>query len=283
MSTRKTINIDPKKQGGLLKLIVPGFIILIALLVLTNTTFVTIDPGEKGIVFKRFAGGLDKDAAPLNQGFKIIMPWNKIYIYDVRIQEHFQEMTVLSKNGLNIEVDLSARYRPHSGKIAFLHDEIGKDYLTTIIIPELRSATREIIGKYLPDELYSTKRETIQQEIFTRTKDKVEKNYLVIDDILIRGVKLPQTLQEAIERKLKEEQSSLEYEFKLERERKEAERRLIEAQAKADANDILTRSLNDKILRDKGIEATLQLAQSPNSKVVIVGGGGDGLPLILNN
>jgi len=283
MSTRKTINLDPKRKGGLMKLLIPGFIILIVLLILTNTTFVTIDPGEKGIVFKRFAGGLDKDQPPLSQGFRVIMPWNKVYIYDVRIQEHFEEMTVLSKNGLNIEVDLSVRYRPIESDIADLHDEIGKDYLNTIIKPELRSATREIIGKYLPDELYSTKRETIQQEIYERTRDKVESNHLIIDDILIRGVQLPQTLQDAIERKLKEEQSSLEYEFRLERERKEAERRLIEAQAKADANEILTQSLNDKILRDKGIEATLQLAQSPNSKVVIVGGGGDGLPLILNN
>lgn len=284
MTTRKSINIDPQKRPNLSKFILPGFIVLMALLVLSNTTFVTIDPGEKGIVFKRFAGGLDKEAAPLNQGFKVIMPWNKLYIYDVRIQEQFLEMTVLSKNGLNIAVDLSVRYRPDPGKIAYLHDEIGKDYLQTIIIPELRSATREIIGKYLPDELYSTKRETIQQEIYERTKQKVEKNYIVIDDILIRGVSLPQTLQEAIERKLKEEQASLEYEYKLERERKEAERKLIEAQAKADANKILTQSLNDKILRDKGIEATLQLATSPNSKVVVVGGaGGDGLPLILNN
>ena len=283
MSTRKTINIDPKRPGGLMKLVIPGFIILIVLLVLTNTTFITIDPGEKGIVFKRFAGGLDKTATPLSQGFKVIMPWNKVYIYDVRIQEHFQEMSVLSKNGLTIDVDLSCSYRPDPTRIGYLHDGIGVDYLTTIIIPELRSATREIIGKYLPDELYSTKREIIQEEIFARTKEKVEKNFLIIDDILIRGVALPQTLQEAIQRKLKEEQSSLEYEFKLERERKEAERRLIEAQAKADANDILTKSLNNMILRDKGIEATIKLAQSPNSKVVIVGGGGDGLPLILNN
>ncbi|GLR19260.1 prohibitin family protein [Portibacter lacus] len=282
MTTRKTINLDPQRKGGLAKLLIPGFIILIIIMILSNTTFVTIDPGEKGIVFKRFSGGLDKEAAPLSQGFRVIMPWNKVYIYDIRMQEHFEKMTVLSKNGLNIEVELSCRYRPISAEIAYLHDEIGKDYLGTIILPELRSATREIIGKYLPDELYSTKRETIQLEIFERTKDKVEKNHLIIDDILIRGVKLPQTLQDAIERKLKEEQSSLEYEFRLTSERKEAERRLIEAQAKADANEILSKSLNEKILRDKGIEATLKLAESPNSKVVIVGGS-DGLPLILNN
>lgn len=282
MSTRKTINIDPKKGGGLFKFLVPIFIILVVFLVLTNTTFVTIDAGEKGVVFKRFGGGLDKDKV-LDQGFKVIMPWNKLFKYNVRVQEHFEEMSVLSKNGLNIEVDLSCRYNPMPDKIGFLHDEVGKDYLTTIIKPELRSATREIIGKYLPDELYSTKREVIQDEIFQRTKEKTSQKYIEIDDILIRGVKLPQTLQEAIERKLKEEQASLEYEFRLERERKEAERRLIEAQAKADANRILSASLTDKILQDKGIEATLQLANSPNSKVVIVGGSEGGLPLILNN
>jgi len=90
-------------------------------------------------------------------------------------------------------------------------------------------------------------------------------------------------LKSAIEQKLEEEQMSFQYEFKLDRERKEAERKIIEAQAKADANKILNASLSDKILKDKGIEATLKLAQSPNSKIVIVGGHGDGLPLILNN
>ena len=140
-----------------------------------------------------------------------------------------------------------------------------------------------MIGKYLPEELYSSKREAIQEEIFQRTTTAIAKKNLILDAVLIREVVLPQTLRDAIERKLKEEQSSLEYEFKLERERKEAERKVIEAQAKADANRILNASLTKMILQDKGIEATLELAKSPNSKVVIVGGGEGGLPLILNN
>ena len=107
--------------------------------------------------------------------------------------------------------------------------------------------------------------------------------YIVIDAILIREVALPEKLKASIEQKLQEEQLSFQYEFKLDRERKEAERKIIEAEAKAASNRILNASLTDKILRDKGIEATLELAQSPNSKVVIVGSGDDGLPLILGN
>ncbi len=140
-----------------------------------------------------------------------------------------------------------------------------------------------MIGKYLPEELYSTKREAIQDEIFQRTLTSVAEKNITIDAVLIREVTLPETLQAAIERKLKEEQSSLEYEYRLEKERKESERRVIEAQAKADANRILNASLTSNILKDKGIEATLELANSPNSKVIIVGGGEEGLPLILGN
>ena len=101
--------------------------------------------------------------------------------------------------------------------------------------------------------------------------------------MLIRDVGLPEKLKQAIERKLEQEQSSLEYEFRLTRAEKEAERQRIEAEGKAAANRILSQSLTDKVLKDKGIEATLRLAESPNSKVIVVGGGGEGLPLILGN
>ncbi|RMD72064.1 MAG: prohibitin family protein, partial [Bacteroidetes bacterium] len=178
--------------------------------------------------------------------------------------------------------DLSYRYQPMPEKIGYLHDEIGPDYHRRIIIPEIRSATREVIGKYLPEELYSTKREAIQDEIFERTQKSVAEKYIILDAVLIREVTLPESLQKAIERKLSEEQAALEYEYRLERERKEAERRIIEAKAKAEANRILNASLSENILRDKGIEATLELANSPNAKIVVVGGS-DGLPLILNN
>jgi prohibitin 1 len=270
------------KQSRLITLGIITMVVLIFVLALSNSIFLTINPGQRGVLFKRFGGGLDKQYI-YKQGFHMIAPWNTMYIYDVRLNESFESMTVLSKNGLNIKVDLSYRYQPVEDKIGYIHNDIGTGYQARIVIPEIRSATREVIGKYLPEELYSSKREAIQEEIFQRTSDGIARKNLVLDAVLIREVTLPQTLQDAIERKLKEEQSSLEYEFRLERERKEAQRKVIEAQAKADANQILNASLTDKILRDKGIEATLELAKSPNSKIVIVGGADGGLPLIIGN
>jgi regulator of protease activity HflC (stomatin/prohibitin superfamily) len=280
MSSRK--NTDFPFQGKLMKY---GFFILIFLIfsmILSNTTFITIPAGHKGIKFKRFAGGIDKERT-YNQGFQVVAPWNDLIVYDIRTNEGSEEMEVLSKNGLNIYVDLSYRFMPIPEKIGYLHDEIGPNYVDRIIIPEIRSATREVIGQYLPEELYSTKREAIQDEIFSETKKSLTAKYIILDAILIREVKLPEKLKAAIEAKLEEEQLSFQYEFKLDRERREAERKIIEAQAKADANRILNASLSNNILKDKGIEATLKLAESPNSKIVIVGSGENGLPLILNN
>ncbi len=272
----------PQISGNWIKYIVIFFLLFMLFIILTSTTFITIPPGKKGVEFKKFGGGLVKEKI-YDQGFHVIMPWNTLIQYDVRTKDAYEEMEVLSKNGLTITVELSFRYSANPSRIGHLHDEIGPDYLETILKPEVRSATREVIGKYLPEELYSTKREAIQDEIYSATSEEAVKKNIIIDAVLIREVKLPTKLKEAIEQKLEEEQLSFQYEFKLDRERKEAERKIIEAQAKADANRILNQSLSENLLRDKGIEATLKLAESPNSKVVIVGGGGDGLPIILNN
>lgn len=281
-----TINIDKNKNPmngfNIGKYAVYFFLAIFLFVLLSNTTFITIPPGHKGVKFKRFAGGINKEKI-YSQGFHVVMPWDNMIVYDVRINEAFETMDVLSKNGLSIAVELSYRYQPEAQKIGYLHDEIGRDYSARIIKPEIRSATREVIGKYLPEELYSTQREAIQEEIFNKTKEAVESKHIVVDAILIRSVQLPAKLKAAIEQKLEEEQLAFQFDFKLERERKEAERKIIEAQAKADANRILNASLSSNILKDKGIEATLELSKSPNSKVVIVGSGDGGLPLILNN
>jgi prohibitin 1 len=265
-----------------LPFIVLGGIALFAMLIFANSIFLTIQPGQKGVLFKRFGGGLDKENV-FQQGFHVIAPWNNMFIYDVRIQESLATMEVLSKNGLTIKCELSYRFQPIAGEIGFLHDNIGFDYHQRIIVPEIRSATREVIGRYLPEELYSSKREAIQDEIYQQTSASIGENHLVMDAVLIREVVLPTSLQDAIEKKLKQEQESLEYEFKITKATQEAERQRIEAEGKAKANSIISASLTDKILKEKGIEATKELAQSPNSKVVVVGGGKDGLPLILGN
>lgn len=267
---------------NIMKWAVLAFMLFIIFMILTSTVFVTIPPGHKGVLFKRLGEGVVVDKV-YNEGFQLVAPWNTMEKYDIRFTDKMEEMNVLSKNGLSIIIELSWRYHPIGDKVGYLHKEIGKNYAEAIIKPEIRSATREVIGKYLPEELYSTKREAIQVEIYETTKESLIPKHINLDAVLIRSVVLPATLKEAIENKLKEEQLSFEYEFKLDRERREAERKIIEAQAKADANKILNASLTDKILKDKGIEATLELSKSKNSKVVIVGGGDSGLPLILGN
>lgn len=192
-------------------------------------------------------------------------------------------MDVLSSNGLNIKLDMTVRVNPVPDKIGYLNERFGKDklYLNLLVRPEMRSSVRKIIGRYQPEELYSTKREEVQQLIQKDLEATLKRNFVELKAVLIRNIELPEKVRTAIEEKIQAEQSALKYEYILAQERKEAERRIIEAEAKARANQILSASLSDKILKDKGIEATLQLANSPNSKVIIVGGNGDGLPLIL--
>ena len=164
-----------------------------------------------------------------------------------------------------------------------LHKEKSEAYKQRILLPAIRSAARSVVGRYTPEQLYSSKRDAIQTEIFVETQKIVDDQYIQLNEILVRDVTLPPSIKEAIERKLKQEQESLEYEFRLVTAEKEADKQRIEARGKADANRILAASLTPNILRDKGIEATLKLAQSSNSKVVVVGSGDDGLPLILGN
>ena len=265
------------------KIALPALAAIIFLIIIISKSAITIGSGEAGVLYKTFGGGVVTEEPPLSEGFHLVAPWNRVYIYEVRRQEVFEKMKVLSSNGLDIQLDASAWYKPKYNELGKLHQEIGEDYLNRIILPTIRSAARSVVGRYTPEQLYSSKRDAIQNEIFEETKKIVSEQYIELDDILVRDVTLPPTIKEAIERKLKEEQASLEYEFRLERAHKEAERQRIEAQGKADANRILSASLTDKILQDKGIEATLKLSQSPNAKVVVVGSGDDGLPLILGN
>ena len=265
-------------KGGIFFIV----IIVIGIIFVSKST-ITIDGGERGVLYETLGNGIVTDRPALDEGFQFILPWNKVTRFNVRQQEFFDQMKVLSSNGLDIQLDATIWYQPQQDLLGKLYQEKGVNYLETIIRPALRSATREVIGRYTPEEIYASKRAIIQNEIFDETKKILEPQYLQINKILVRDVTLPQTIRDAIERKLRQEQEALEYEFRLIKAKKEAEKQVIEAQGKADANRILSASLTDKILRDKGIEATLKLAQSPNSKVVIIGSGKSGMPIILGN
>jgi len=265
------------------KIALPAVFIIILLIILISKSAITIGSGEAGVLYRTFGNGVVTDEPPLNEGFHIVAPWNKVFVYEVRQQEVFEKMKVLSSNGLDIQLDASAWFQPDYADLGKLHQEKSEQYKERILLPAIRSAARSVVGRYTPEQLYSSKRDAIQVEIFEETKNIVADQYIQLNEILIRDVTLPPTIKEAIERKLKQEQESLEYEFRLVTAAKEAEKVRIEAQGKADANKILSASLTDKILQDKGIDATLKMAESPNSKVVVIGSGGDGLPLILGN
>ncbi len=265
------------------KIGLPIIIGIIIVIVLVAKSAVTIDSGEAGVLFKTFGDGVVTDEPPMSEGFHLVAPWNKVFVYEVRQQELFEKMKVLSSNGLEIQIDASAWYQPVYNELGNLHQSLGQNYLQRVIQPAIRSAARSVVGRYTPEQLYSSKRDAIQDEIFAETKTILSKQFVQLNEVLVRDVTLPNTIKEAIERKLRQEQESLEYEFRLVTASKEAEKVRIEAQGKADANRILSASLTDKILQDKGIDATLKLSESPNAKVVVVGSGDSGLPLILGN
>ncbi len=256
--------------------------IAVFLVIILFKSIVSIGAGQAGVLYKPMAGGVVTDQPPLSEGYHIVAPWNDVEIYNLRQQEYFDQMKVLSSNGLDIQLDATIWYQPDAATLGFLYKTKGVDYLENLVRPALRSATREVVGRYTPEEIYSSKRGVIQKEILDETKKILANQYMLVNKVLVRDVTLPSTIKTAIERKLKQEQEALEYEFRLVKAKKEAEKVRIEAQGKADANRILSASLTDKILKDKGIDATLQLSQSSNSKIVIVGGK-DGLPLILGN
>ncbi len=266
------------KKIGPVAFIVGGILIV---MILWSRITVTIDSGRAGVLYK-YIGGTQTDMV-YGEGLNFIAPWNRMIVYEVRQQEMTEKMSVLSSNGLEITVEQTAWYQPVYGDLPKLHQEKGEDYLNRVVKPSIRSATRSVIGRYTPEEIYSSKRDAIQTEIFEESSKILSDEYIQLNEILVRDITLPPTIKTAIENKLKQEQASLEYEFKLTKAKKEAERQRIEAEGKAKANDIISKSLTDKILKEKGIEATLELSKSPNSKVVVVGSGKDGMPLILGN
>lgn len=265
------------------KIALPAIFIIILLVILITKSAVTIGSGKAGVLYKTFSGGVVTDEPPLGEGFHVVAPWNKVFIYEVRQQEVFEKMNVLSSNGLDIKLDASAWFEPKREFLGKLHQEKGEEYIQRVLLPTIRSAARSVVGRYTPEQLYSSKRDAIQAEIYEETKKIVDGQYIQLNEILVRDVTLPSTIKDAIERKLKQEQESLEYEFRLVTASKEAQKVIIEAQGKADANRILSASLTDKILQDKGIEATIKLSESPNSKVIVIGSGDSGLPIILGN
>ena len=254
--------------------------IVVLLLIFGSQMFYVLKPGERAVVFKKFTTGLDKDNV-LIPGFHVIAPWNDMIRYDVKEQKAEETMDVLDKGGLSINVDVTIIFNPFYDKIGYLHENIGVNFVSVMLIPNVRSAVRAVTGRYTAEEIYSTKRGEVEAEIIHATRTALAEKNIEMKDLLIRSITLPEKIKAAIESKLQQQQEALAYQYRLERETSEADRLRIQARGIADYNRIISQSLTSNILKQKGIDATLELASSANSKVVVIGSGKDGMPLIL--
>ncbi|MBW2699647.1 MAG: prohibitin family protein [Deltaproteobacteria bacterium] len=259
---------------------IPVFLLMIVVaLVMTGlNSCAKVESGEGGVLWTAFSGTQDESYA---EGWYFVAPWNKMYTYDARTQDRPEDLHVLAKNGLSIMLQTSVRYRIKPDQVAKLHVTLGPEYYDVLMAPSIRSVAREVGGQFTPEEIYSTKRMAVEEEIYKQVTKLIADRPVILEAILVRNVDLPAKLKTAINEKLEEEQKALKMVFTLNKERQEAERKGIEAKGIANRNRIITESITEPFLRYMGIETTEKLAASPNAKIVVIGSGKDGLPLIL--
>ncbi len=239
--------------------------------------FAVIPAGNVGVI--DFFGHVSNRT--LASGVHLVNPMAKIIKYSIKTQESTETMDVPSKEGLNIQLDISILFHLNPEKAAMVYKTIGKNYADIILIPQFRSVARGVTAGYEAKALYTSEREMISNLIKNELQKIVEPRGIIVESVPLRRIILPKGLQDAIEEKLRAEQESQRMQFVLLKEKQEAERKRIEAKGIADFQDIVSKGISEQLLRWKGIEATEKIANSPNTKVVIVGGK-DGLPLILD-
>lgn len=266
----------------LLPLIILGIIALFVLMGISSSLFYTINATQRAVIFYKFGQGLDKDHV-VQPGVHMKAPWNDVFVYNVQETAQDENMDVLDKSGLSIHVDVTVRFKPMAEKIGYIYEKFNTDYISVLVVPEIRSAVRQVMGRYTAEEIYSTKRAEVEATIKTESEKILSANNVDMVALLIRSIQLPEQIRVAIENKLQQQQEALAYQFRLDKEKSEAERKRIAAEGEARANNIVNSSLSDKLLKMRGIEATLELSKSPNSKTIIIGSGKDGMPLILGN
>jgi len=262
---------------------------------------ITVPSGDVGVLWKRFGGGTVLDPRRLkNEGFNLILPWNEVFLYDLRLQSFTESYNAISSDGVSLTAAVNVRFRLQRDAVPVLHQAIGPNYKQVLVQPGIGSLTREVMAQYTAEQVYSTARQEMQDKIRNlaeaRLSEKMmehegeEESYrvsmretIILYDILVAGIELPAAIVAAINRKTEQYYIAEEYKFRVEREKRESERKKIEAEGIRDFQQIVSQGISESYLRWRGIEATLQLSQSTNSKVVVIGSGKDGLPIILGN
>lgn len=278
------------------KIAVPVLLLLLILCFIVayfyNVIFINVPAGHVGAKWERFRGGVNTEKIYL-EGFHLNWPWDVFKVFDTRLLIDSREITALSRDGLKLTLEITVRYRLNGHKAALLYKNIRDDYVEIILTPEVDSHARLEFAQYRSEQIYSISREDIQNDILKEVihgiqvrHNEGQKNpepFLYVQDILIKNISLPATVRQAIEDKASQKHLMLSYEFRLKREKLESQRKEIEALGIRKFQDTIGEGISDKYLRWKGIDATLALASSNNAKVVVIGAGDEGLPLILGN
>jgi prohibitin 1 len=260
-------------KGGCLGIVVAGA--LIALLRFTPISMVPA--GHVGVltVFGRVTGQV------IGEGMNLVSPLAQTHLLSIRTQEVKETTSVPSNEGLILRMDTSLLYHVDAARAADLYQKVGEDYVTVIVEPLLRSSIREATAENSASTFYTGGRELVAKRILDELRATLGSRGILVENVLLRDIQLPDTLRNAIEAKQKAEQDSLQMQYVLTKEKQEADRKRVEAQGIADFQRIVTAGISEQLLEWRGIEATQKLAESPNSKIVVIGGGKTGLPLIL--
>ena len=251
----------------------------LALVIALAQCFTVIPAGHTGVI--DFLGYVSDNT--LKPGVNIVNPMANVEKMSIKTQELKELMSVPSKEGLSVDLEISLLFKLDSEKANEIYKTVGPNYAEIILTPQFRSVVRGVTARYEAKALYTASREKLAGEILAELENLVGPRGIIVEQAPLRQIQLPERLTKSIEEKLQAEQESQRMEFILTREKQEADRKRIEAKGIADFQEIVSKGISEQLLKWKGIEATEKLAGSQNSKVVIIGSGKDGLPLILGS
>lgn len=273
------VHVTAKKRYSKSEATFAGAGAVIALIIALLQVFTVIPAGSVGVV--DFLGMVSDNT--LKAGVNLVNPLANVVKFSVKTQEIKESMTVPSKEGLTVQLEISVLYSLNPENASRVYKTLGENYAEIILEPQFRSVVRGVTSAYEAKALYTSQREELASRIEKELSRLVNRRGITIEAAPLRQIILPAGLTASIEEKLKAEQESQRMEFVLRKETQEAERKRIEAKGIADFQDIVSKGISTQLLKWKGIEATEKLANSQNSKVIVIGSGKEGLPVILGN
>jgi len=267
-------------KGNISVLLVVFLIQLMLIAYLFNHIVYTVESGQAAVLYKRFGNGTITDRV-FSEGLHLICPWDKLYIYNIRVQQRGHTFSVLTKNGLKVKLFISIRYNPEYNLLGVLHKKVGPNYVNEIVLPEIESVLRLIVGQLGAEEIYTTKTGLIDKAI-NEAIEQISRRFVKVDDVIIKEVELPESVAGSIRYKIEQKHMAEAHLFKILKAKREAIKKRIEADGLKAYNELVNLSLNENVLQWMGIQATIELSKSENSKVVVIGSGKRGLPIIGN-